>query len=103
MGMFDEVVVKSAMFYKWLSRDWTFQTKDFENELDLYTISEDGRLGKQKSTREGYGVYEESEPVDQNFDGAFELFGFHNHVRDQSVELLATFRDGVLIEVSEQS
>lgn len=126
MGMFDNIecnyplpITKELLELEDFNIDEVeFQTKSFENLLELYIISEDGELLRKKSTYEWYdddeyflkGYMKEvsSEIVKETFFGVVEFYCYeqlrkevNGKVREisVSVDYEAKFNDGKLISL----
>jgi len=118
MGMFDTVLIE----YDWPDdiEDNSFQTKDLENMMDNYTITEEGRLIFHKchmeevpeEERPYYGKPEWDtnpifqimgcmnsvfdEDVDMNFHGILEVY---NLIGDEWFSYNLKFTDGILVDI----
>ena len=83
----------------------TFNTKDFEGVYDMYTITEEGRLLRQRAKDVEAQVNGTSlnvvydEPEDTNFDGVLNIYT--SDESDDWVEYTAVFYDGILAKIED--
>ncbi len=122
MGMFDSIKCEYPLplpdgieKIKFDIKNVEFQTKDFENLLEKYTIRENGELYRTRQTYKwvdddnhflkGYMDVETSEEVKENYHGMLNFYCYEDVVQDDgtciniTIDYIAKFTDGNLAEV----
>jgi len=122
MGMFDEIKCEYPLPEKFkFLQNKTFQTKDFYNVMDEYTITKNGKLVRQKfkyevveeKNRPYFGTPEWNKSPFSKMIGSLkkcidkkEMIEFHGYIRFCTVvsgnfyEFTAKFTDGKLVKIS---
>lgn len=120
MGMFDNIVCDRIMPDGLDGSEVEFQTKDFDNEMDVITITTDGRLKRDlwhyEDTSKDKLPYPDAKPgswqsicgiitrvvdkedVDMNFHGTFYFYASDKDKKWH--EYIAKFTDGNLVEIT---
>lgn len=122
MGMFDSIkceyplpLPEGVEKLGFIQKDIEFQTKDFENLLDYYTIRENGELYKTNSKYKwvdddnhflkGYMDVVSSEEAKEPYHGMLNFYSYDDFDQEDgkvinvNIDYIAKFTDGLLVDV----